>query len=201
MGGQNITGTTDDTVYVPHITLSGASGVPGLIRMQNSSGVYVGDVPSNNFSSHGFTDSGSPRVINRNGDESIALCMDFPYDVALDYKNNGGVDEILRIGVTTSGGTSGLTSSFGTGVPVGVIINSNDSKISSGVTQSVIIGGIGITGTTDNMVYIPDLYIDNCPAYASDGDAGSSGGLTTGMVWQTTAGHSLGVAGILMIKQ
>lgn len=37
-------------------------------------------------------------------------------------------------------------------------------------------------------------------AYASDAAAGAAG-LVTGDIWQTTAGHSLGAAGVMMVKQ
>ena len=37
-------------------------------------------------------------------------------------------------------------------------------------------------------------------AYASDAAAGAAG-LVAGQLWQTTAAHSLGVAGIVMVKQ
>jgi NADPH-dependent curcumin reductase CurA len=37
-------------------------------------------------------------------------------------------------------------------------------------------------------------------AYASDAAAGAAG-VVVGQLWQTTAGHSLGVAGIVMVKQ
>jgi hypothetical protein len=147
-------------IYTPNITLSGTTGIPGLIYAQPSGGlISVKDLVGTVYGGLGFTSTGAPRVVNKDGDESIQLCMDNPYDATLDYKNNGFVDEILRIGVTTSGGTSGLTSSFGTGIPTGIIINSNTSKILSGVTQSAIIGGVLITATTDNTVYVPNLNI------------------------------------------
>jgi len=206
LGGSGITATSSNTIYLPNIRLSGASGLPGLIYSQPSGGIISGNI-STSYGGHGFTDTGSPRVINKEGDESMALCIDYPYVGSIDYKNNSGRDEIFKFGVTTSGfgvttsgGTTGLTSSFGSGESLGIIINSNTSKIASGVTGSVVIGGSNITGTTNDTVYVPDLYIDNCPAYSSDTAAGV-GGLTTGMVWQTTITHPFGVVGALMIKQ
>jgi len=174
------------------IRLEGALGTPGLIYAQPSGGMISGDI-STSYGGHGFKESGAPRIINKNGDESMALCIDHPYDLALDYKNNGGVDEILRIGVTTSGGTSGLTSSFGTGIPVGVIINSNTSKIASGVTQSAIIGGVLITATTDNTVYVPNLNIGTVGGGTPSINLGldSSGYVVTG----TTGGGGGGGTG------
>ena len=53
----------------------------------------------------------------------------------------------------------------------------------------------------DGAVAIDTLKVSSLGAYASDALAGSSGSLTTGDLWQTTAGHSLGVAGIVMVKQ
>jgi len=158
LGGQNITGTTNDTVYLPNITLSGTSEIPGFITMQPGGGMISGDI-SAAYGGHGFTSIGGPRIINKSGDESMALCIDHPYVGSIDYKNGAGADDILKFGVTTSAGTTGLTTSFGTGEALGIIINSDTSKISSGVTRSVIIGGSLITGTTSDTVYVPNLNI------------------------------------------
>ena len=140
------------------INLVGALGTPGLIYAQPSGGMISGDI-NTSYGGHGFTDSGSPRVINKDGDESMALCIDHPYLGAMDYKNSGGRDEIFKFGVTTSAGTTGLTTSFGTGESMGMILNSDSSKIASGVTRSVIIGGSNITATTSDTVYVPNLNI------------------------------------------
>lgn len=69
-------------------------------------------------------------------------------------------------------------------------------------SRSVVLGGQNITGSKDDMVYVPNLNIVNIPSYADDAAAGV-GGLLTGDVYQTSgAGASpLNVAGILMIKQ
>jgi hypothetical protein len=158
LGGSGITATSSNTIYLPNIRLSGASGLPGLIYSQPSGGIISGNI-STSYGGHGFTDTGSPRVINKEGDESMALCIDYPYVGSIDYKNNSGRDEIFKFGVTTSGGTTGLTSSFGSGESLGIIINSNTSKIASGVTGSVVIGGSNITGTTNDTVYVPNLNI------------------------------------------
>ena len=101
-------------------------------------------------------------------------------------------------GTTASGGYS-HAGGFGSEASGDTSFVHSRNSLASG-DRSVVLGGQNITGATDDMVYIPDLYIDNCPSYSGDTAAGV-GGLTTGMVWQTTAGHSLGVAGILMIKQ
>lgn len=53
---------------------------------------------------------------------------------------------------------------------------------------------------TGQVLLADQLHIDNAPAYDSDALAGT-GGVHAGEVWQTTASHTLGVAGILMIKQ
>jgi len=41
-----------------------------------------------------------------------------------------------------------------------VIIGSSGSTINSGLSDTVIIGGVGFTGAFSNMVYVPDLIID-----------------------------------------
>jgi len=64
------------------------------------------------------------------------------------------------------------------------------------------LGGQNITGSTSDMVYIPNLNIVNIISANDDSDAALSG-LTTGDVYQTSGlgGSPLNVAGILMIKQ
>ena len=97
---------------------------------------------------------------------------------------------------TTDSTSKGVVSDYS------AILGGQDNHLNSGATRSVILGGTGITGSTADMVYVPDLYIDNAPAYDDDAAAGV-GGLTTGMVYQTTGAGAapLNVAGILMIKQ
>lgn len=41
----------------------------------------------------------------------------------------------------------------------GIFIGSSNSRINSGVTNSIILGGSGITGTTNDTVYVPNLNI------------------------------------------
>lgn len=90
--------------------------------------------------------------------------------------------------------TSGSTNS--------AILGGTGNTITNNAINTVVLGGADITGNTSNMVYVPDLNIVNCPAYADDAAAGV-GGLTTGMVYQTTGAGAapLNAAGILMIKQ
>ena len=61
----------------------------------------------------------------------------------------------------------------------------------SNMTKNYTIESIVATLSTANITL---------DAYASDAAAGI-GGLVAGQLWQTTAGHSLGVAGIVMVKQ
>ena len=83
-------------------------------------------------------------------------------------------------------------------------INSFIHSTNSLVTgdRSVVLGGQNITGSTNDMVYIPNLNIVNIISANDDSDAGLSG-LTTGDVYQTSGlgASPLNVAGILMIKQ
>lgn len=123
------------------------------------------------------------------------------------YSHAGGCGTGTTIGaygvgsfIHFCGEISGAT--FGAFADNSVILGGANHLITSGGTNSVILGGTGITASTPDMVHVPNLYIDNCPAYADDAAAGV-GGLTTGMVYQTTGagGAPLNVAGILMIKQ
>jgi hypothetical protein len=54
--------------------------------------------------------------------------------------------------------------------------------------------------TVQTILALASSAVITLPAYATDAAAGV-GGLATGQLWQTTAGHSLGVAGIVMVKQ
>tara|TARA_R110002012_G_scaffold317513_1_gene534162 strand:+ start:2413 stop:2676 length:264 start_codon:yes stop_codon:yes gene_type:complete len=63
----------------------------------------------------------------------------------------------------------------------------NDSNITKNYTIESIVAMLSTATVSLN-------------AYASDAAAGAAG-VVAGQLWQTTAGHSLGVAGIVMVKQ
>lgn len=48
-----------------------------------------------------------------------------------------------------------------------ILIGSQNSTVSAGVTNSVILGGVGINATYSNSVYVPDLYIQSSKAIKS----------------------------------
>jgi autotransporter adhesin len=79
-------------------------------------------------------------------------------------------------------------------------IHSKESVVTG--DRSVVLGGENITGSKDDMVYVPNLNIVNIISANDDIDAGLSG-LTTGDIYQTSGlgASPLNVAGILMIKQ
>lgn len=79
-------------------------------------------------------------------------------------------------------------------VPPG-LVSSRNSTINSGIVNSVILGGNGITATASNTVYVPDLVIggtnvklSGIPTYANNADA-ITGGLTTDSVYKTASGE------------
>jgi len=76
-------------------------------------------------------------------------------------------DGYLGIGLTTDALSSEITIGDNTSITINsgnsdkraIIIGSNDSNINSGVTNTVIIGGTGITATASNTTYVGDLVI------------------------------------------
>jgi hypothetical protein len=102
---------------------------------------------------------------------------------------------------TTASGDYSHSGGYGSStIGVTSFIHSHNSTLSG--NYSAILGGQLITGTKDNMVYVPNLNIVYIISANDDLDAGLSG-LTTGDIYQTSGlgASPLNVAGILMIKQ
>ena len=76
--------------------------------------------------------------------------------------NAGGSEDIFRF-------INNATLSFTTqnSIKPSVSIASQNSTINAGVTNSVILGGVGINATYSNSVYVPDLYIQSSKAIKS----------------------------------
>ena len=53
------------------------------------------------------------------------------------------------------------TSSTTVGNRVSALISTNNSKLNTGVYNTVVLGGTGITGATSNSVYVPNLYVQD----------------------------------------
>ena len=53
------------------------------------------------------------------------------------------------------------TSSSPVGNRVSVLISTSNSKLNTGVFNTVVLGGTGITGATSNSVYVPNLYVQD----------------------------------------
>jgi hypothetical protein len=68
-----------------------------------------------------------------------------------------------------------------------LFLGTNNSTTNSGVYNSPIIGGTGLTATKSNTVYMPDMNAV-LPTYADDSAAGV-GGLTTGDFYMTATGE------------
>ena len=111
-----------------------------------------------------------------------------------DYSHSEGI-------LTTASGDNSHSGGYGSKtIGVTSFIHSHNSTLSG--NYSAILGGQSITGTKDNMVYVPNLNIVNIISANDDSDARLSG-LTTGDIYQTSGlgASPLNVAGILMIKQ
>lgn len=53
------------------------------------------------------------------------------------------------------------TSSTTVGNKISALISTNNSKLNTGVYNTVVLGGTGITGATSNSVYVPNLYVQD----------------------------------------
>jgi hypothetical protein len=111
-----------------------------------------------------------------------------------DWSHAEGIGTVAGDTASHAGGVISIASGYTS------FIHSQNSLVTG--DRSVVLGGSFITGSTNDMVYVPDLNIVNCPSYDDDTAAGV-GGLLVGEVFQTTGagGAPLNVAGILMIKQ
>jgi hypothetical protein len=249
LGGSGLTGTTDDTVYVPNLNIGSVpAGSPVLNIGLDANGYVVTGNTASSFT--GGTVTGdtiftgglsactggiTTNIINacegngqlnlRNGGNDIvsltndngtfsdtgiyispdygALYSDaytsvwetspnfitgYLSNVGIQISNQTGDTLFSKAGIiigatatgsltsaTVAGGDSGANT-------LGSIINSSNSTISSGASNTVIIGGNNITGGADNTVYVPYLNINNLGTGTSINNLGidASGNVVTG---------------------
>lgn len=171
LGGQNITGSTNDTVYVPNLNIqTGKSintnngggqidldygGVADDILISTDSGAflenYIYTSPTNGTYISDLKNTNESSLLTLSGS---SINLGIRKNVGGSSQYYGGID----IGLTRSNNFNSEILGLG---DVGVIINSLGSVINSGVTNSVIIGGTNITATTANTVYMPAINIQS----------------------------------------
>jgi hypothetical protein len=165
LGGQNITGTTNDTVYVPNLVVQSGKDITsdtggGTINLQaglndlfigTNSGTYTGPWM---YMSSGTTDGALQFGVGDSfGNLDIGMTIWGDKDWTADLTDYINWDEIIIHENVNNHAKTGPSDKRA------VLIGSNNSVILSGVTNTVVIGGIGITGTTNDTVYVPNLNI------------------------------------------
>jgi len=202
IGGQNITGTTNDTVYIPYLNINnlGAGTSINNLGIDSSGFVVVGTTGApaftGNTSGDCITDlyvstvhgcSGGGQLNLRDGsDDTWSITSDnglYASDSSWVYgqSSNGTqlgyqlttVGEAIGFGVFASGinpllGTANDVTIHDNVITIpnsgnldkrAVFVGSKNSTIFSGVTNTVVIGGEGITATVSDTVYVPNLNI------------------------------------------
>jgi len=218
IGGQSIIGSANDTVYVPNLNIQGGKsikssnsgsqidldygGQAGDILISSDNGLFL----ENYFYSSPLYGTYIQDLKNTNEDSLITLNGS---SIELGVRKNlGGSSQYYGgINIGTTSFNSFDSNSLGTGL-VGVIINSINSTIASAVTNSVVIGGTGLSANTSDTAYVPNLNVNDqiftSSIIAADDDANAiTSGVTSGQLYQTTGAGAapLNAAGILMIKQ
>jgi len=205
LGGQNITGTTDDTVYMNNLYITQANGGNYYSDMDNSSGpTVVLSGSSSDLTRLTVTEgSGSSFGLGIRGATEVSFPGYGKQGDAYIYSTigNNGINIISAAG----SGTDDYIR-FYAGGDASTLTNSDLMIVGSGLTRGYV--GIGTDTPTEkldidgNLKVSGEITASGIPSYADDAAAGV-GGLSTGEVYQTdgTGASPLNVAGILMIKQ
>jgi hypothetical protein len=205
LGGQNITGTTDDTVYMNNLYITQANGGNYYSDMDNSSGpTVVLSGSSSDLTRLSVTEgSGSSVGLGIRGATEVSFPGYGKQGDAYIYSTigNNGINIISAAG----SGTDDYIR-FYAGGDASTLTNSDLMIVGSGLTRGYV--GIGTDTPTEkldidgNLKVSGEITASGIPSYADDAAAGV-GGLSTGEVYQTdgTGASPLNVAGILMIKQ
>jgi len=154
----NTTGT--NSIYLDVNSGIKSSGGSASLRLDNGSpGNYV-ELSSSNLTTGSTLTMNDTTIQLRGLSSSIQMST-------TDIRLNFGVNQFLlqnnnsylQLGTTRVLEFTTSTASRASGNRVPVFISSNGSRFSNTVTNSVIIGGSGITGTQSNSVYTPNLII------------------------------------------
>ena len=154
----NTTGT--NSIYLDVNSGIKSSGGSASLRLDNGSpGNYV-ELSSSNLTTGSTLTMNDTTIQLRGLSSSIQMST-------TDIRLNFGVNQFLlqnnnsylQLGNTRVLEFTTSTASRASGNRVPAFISSNGSRFSNTVTNSVIIGGSGITGTQSNSVYTPNLII------------------------------------------
>ena len=152
--------TGTNSIYLDINTQVRSNGGSASLRLDNgSSGNYVELSSSNSItgSTLAMTDN---NILLKGLSSSIQMSTT---DIRLNFATNQFLlqnnNSYLKLGTTNVLEFTTATSSRASGNRVPAFISSNGSRFSNTVTNSVIIGGSGITGTQSNSVYTPNLII------------------------------------------
>ena len=152
--------TGTNSIYLDINTQVRSNGGSASLRLDNgSSGNYVELSSSNSItgSTLAMTDN---NILLKGLSSSIQMSTT---DIRLNFATNQFLlqnnNSYLKLGTTNVLEFTTATSSRAGGNRVPAFISSNGSRFSNTVTNSVIIGGSGITGTQSNSVYTPNLII------------------------------------------
>jgi hypothetical protein len=119
---------------------------------------------------------GSSSLLQLNGEGSVELSNSYNQEILISDNSAGNK--------TTSNSNKNS-----------VFVGTRNSTINSGVVNSVVVGGSGITATASNTVYVPSLVangavitLSGLPTYA-DNAAAVAGGLAVNRVYKTATGE------------
>jgi hypothetical protein len=199
----NNTGGNDIITDVGDVILSVSGGTLLDLRSGGVDGFTLLGQPSSTYGGKGgFGDGGGILFLSSDGVTLAHDGGDFNDFYLYTEKNNYGQLARFRESDNTYYGFNiygnNTYQNFSTGVSIkdngtnsftttnkdnpAIIIGSRNSTISSGVTNSVIIGGSGITANQNNTVYVPNLNIFNLPTNNNSATQILSRNSTTGVV-------------------
>jgi hypothetical protein len=162
LGGSGITATTDDTVYVPQMRV-----VNGNI-IHETAGTAAGYSDGTNTYAVIYKDSGAlgtdSTLLNVSTDGGVSNTGVGVEDGIISHYIDIGAFAMQTLvqGRTDTGNLSNYmtdASHSALSVSASTIIQSPESVVTQGIKNSVVIGGSGITATTDDTVYVPNLNI------------------------------------------
>lgn len=132
------------------------SGSAGNVLISTDSGSYneAGLDMSDTYGIYLYANSGGAQSLLLGGSNDEMLLRDITNNlgIAINPNSNSAADTISMFKSTSNSITSVSTDNH-------VFINSHNSFLGNGVNSSVMIGGVGLTGSDSNTVYTPDLNI------------------------------------------
>lgn len=177
IGGGSINGSANDTVYVPNLNVQSGKviktdngggqidldygGVANTLMISSDSGAFTNGIFLGNDIVEGvdFNYYTGTTILSRKP-TNLETAKINVYDGKIDIgvtRNTGGSSQFLSgIYIGQNANVDVYSNLLDLG-RAGVLINSSNSVVLSGVTNSVVLGGTAITATTNDTVYVPDL--------------------------------------------